>query len=251
MESLRGRRAFVIGNGPSLQIGDLDRLRNEVTFASNRIFLAFEQTAWRPTYYSICDHMVAANNAEVTRALALPMLLPSTLQRFNCAGPNTLWYRERFENKFVSALPPAELEKASMHFSRRLEEGLHGGYTVIYHQLQLAYLLGIREVYVIGVDFHFDVPAQRAEVSGFASEVYRNAIVAQGERNHFHPDYRKPGETWTMPRLELQVCAFRSARTVFEAAGGLLANASRRTALTALPRVDFDQITPPVSAPIT
>lgn len=237
-----GRRAFVIGNGPSLQVADLSRLEGEITFASNKIYLAFDETRWRPSYYTICDHMVAANNAERTRMLDLPMLLPTTLRKFDCAGPRTLWYRERFENKFVAELPTPELTAATMHFSRDVADGLHGGYTVIYHQLQLAYFMGIREVYLIGVDFHFNVPTQRTEVADFASPVYRNAIVSQGERNHFHPDYRKPGETWTMPRLELQDCAFRSARAAFEREGGRLCNASRRTALEALPRADFDAI---------
>ena len=34
-----GKRAFVIGNGPSLRDTDLHKLAGEVTFGSNRIYL--------------------------------------------------------------------------------------------------------------------------------------------------------------------------------------------------------------------
>ena len=40
----KGKRAFILGNGPSLSIADLNKLKNEITFASNKIYLAFEKT---------------------------------------------------------------------------------------------------------------------------------------------------------------------------------------------------------------
>ena len=54
----KGRRGFVIGNGPSLKLGDLDRLQNEITIASNKIYLAFNETNWRPSYFTVCDALV-------------------------------------------------------------------------------------------------------------------------------------------------------------------------------------------------
>ena len=36
----RGRRAVIVGNGPSLNVADLERLKDEITFASNKIYLA-------------------------------------------------------------------------------------------------------------------------------------------------------------------------------------------------------------------
>ena len=51
----KGKRGFVIGNGPSLKIEDLDNLNNEITIASNKIYLAFEETKWRPKFYTVAD----------------------------------------------------------------------------------------------------------------------------------------------------------------------------------------------------
>ena len=45
----KGKRGFIIGNGPSLKINDLDMPKNDISIASNKIYLAFNQTKWRPT----------------------------------------------------------------------------------------------------------------------------------------------------------------------------------------------------------
>ena len=52
-----GERCFIIGNGPSLNADDLDKLAEQgyVTFAFNRIYHIFDQTDWRPTYYMSQD----------------------------------------------------------------------------------------------------------------------------------------------------------------------------------------------------
>ena len=39
----KGRRAFIIGNGPSLKQTDLSKLKNEITFGMNRIYLLFDR----------------------------------------------------------------------------------------------------------------------------------------------------------------------------------------------------------------
>ncbi|MCL5269955.1 MAG: hypothetical protein M1457_05215, partial [bacterium] len=70
----RGRRCFVIGNGPSLTLADLERLRGDVTIAANKIYLAFPRVAWRPTYLVVIDEVTAANNRRDLRAQRLAKL---------------------------------------------------------------------------------------------------------------------------------------------------------------------------------
>jgi hypothetical protein len=48
-----GKRCFIIGNGPSLKTEDLEKLKNEYTFAANKIYVVFDETDWCPTYYCI------------------------------------------------------------------------------------------------------------------------------------------------------------------------------------------------------
>ena len=40
-DKYQGQRAFIIGNGPSLKITDLSKLKEEFTFGLNRIYLMF------------------------------------------------------------------------------------------------------------------------------------------------------------------------------------------------------------------
>ena len=57
-DKYKGQRGFVVGNGPSLKIEDLSKLEKEVSIASNKIFMIFKDTPWRPQVYSIVDDLV-------------------------------------------------------------------------------------------------------------------------------------------------------------------------------------------------
>ena len=219
----KGKRAFLIGNGPSLRIEDLEKLENEITFASNKIFLGFDQTVWRPTYYTVADHVVAQNNKKTIKPLKLEKIFAHSVWNY---------FKQQKDVIFTNS-PTKEGEE-----SWDLIKGVRAGYSVINFDLKLAFWMGIREVYVIGVDFHFEDKSIRTGRFEKGNEV----VISVGEQNHFHPDYRKAGETWTIPRLDKQKKEFLKARQMYEAAGGKIYNASRRTKLDAWERVDFDQV---------
>ena len=58
----KGKRCFVIGNGPSLNKMDLSLLKNEYTFGVNGVFYAFDELGFMPTYYVVEDRLVAEDN---------------------------------------------------------------------------------------------------------------------------------------------------------------------------------------------
>jgi hypothetical protein len=66
-----GKRCFIIGNGPSLKAEDLEQLKNEITFAFNRIYYIFDQTSWRPTYYCAEDNKIILKSKVEIDELAL------------------------------------------------------------------------------------------------------------------------------------------------------------------------------------
>jgi len=226
----RGRRAFLIGMGPSLEIRDLDRLKDEITFSCNKIYLAFDETSWRPSYHTVTDILVAQNNCEVIRALDLGTKVFSRSVRPHFRGAkDVIWLRE-----FTH---PISDEGIGFGFSTNVLEGVYGGYTVLFTILQLAFFMGIRLIYLIGVDFHFDVPKSTGRQC-----LHGEILESSGEVNHFHRGYRTPQETWTMPRLDLQRRAFICAREVVSSHGGRIINASRQTALDVFPRADLDAV---------
>lgn len=232
-----GRRCFVVGNGPSLRIPDLERIaRNgDVTIASNKIFMAFDSSGWRPTLYTVADWCVAENNADVIRRLDVFKLFPEELQCYFGAGHPPGAGRTVF---FRQIVPPHVDDAAYVSlFTDDIREGVFVGETITNLNIQIAAYLGCREIYLIGVDGTYVLPPTRQ-----AHRYYSEVLVSEGERNHFHPDYRKPGETWSVPRPEAHERNYEKCRDELSARGILLANASRHSVVRALPRVDFDRL---------
>lgn len=226
----RGERCFIIGNGPSLRIEDLDRLKGEITFGCNKIYLAFDSTDWRPSYYTVVDMLVAKNNNKEIAKLELSKIFPVSVKRyFSNFTDDIIWIRE-LRNPFCDG-------KINFEFSKDAICGFFGGWTVLYMQIQLAFHMGIREIYLIGVDFSFQLSESTGKIC-WSSEILRN----NNEKNHFHPEYRKKGEEWTFPRLDLQYQAFLHSRKIFQKCGGKIYNASRKTALDVFPLINFDKL---------
>jgi hypothetical protein len=227
----RGQRAVVVGNGPSLRIGDLERLRDTVTFASNKIYLAYPETPWRPDYYSVEDHLILLNNrAEIEALNGSLKIFPANTRDFGYHAADTV---------FVPFLPPTSFTDPLSDpdfpaFSRDLSQGLAWGSTIVYSQIQMALHMGCREIVLIGVDHRYTLPGRKQG----------NQYLHEGEQNHFHPEYRQPGETWHEPNLEVLEVSYAKARDACAAAGVRLLNASRDSALDVLERVDFDQLFP-------
>lgn len=267
----RGKRCFIIGNGPSLAIADLDRLQNEITFASNRITLAFEETDWRPSYYTLCDRVVAESNEAMVRALPMTKIFGHFVRPIFQGDPKAVFQNpprrgdgpETFSDRsetvrlvarakrllaslvYAVTIPaPRSDEIRAVIYDRSIPTGwnlLRGGragQSVINLGLKSAYWMGIREVYVIGLDHEFKLPESPPVDTMGDNEVYEST----GEQNHFHKDYRRPGEAWTYPKLDAIEREFENARRVFEAAGGSIKNASRSTKLGAWERVNLDDV---------
>lgn len=272
----RGRRAVIVGNGPSLKIDDLGRLKNEITFAANRIFLAFGETDWRPTYYTMCDAVVGQENMDVVKGLDLQKVMAGSVREFYFDDPTATfvnfprsedekntWIDEKGIVRMKGAVAPREpwyrvlasrlgflpsrntvesvealSNDISWPVSWNLLRGARAGHSVVNLSLKIAYWMGIREVYVIGCDHNFQVPdTETGEI------VYHNkVIVSEGEVNHFHPDYRKSGEKWTVPKLDVMAEEFAYARRIYEAEGRAIKNASRFTKLEVWEKVDFDAV---------
>ncbi|HCJ12166.1 MAG: hypothetical protein A2Y14_05815 [Verrucomicrobia bacterium GWF2_51_19] len=224
-----GKRAFIVATGPSLRIHDLDFLVDEVTLSCNKIFLAFDQTPWRPTFYSIADRLVAEELRHEVGAIPSIKIFTSVARPFVNA-PDILWL-----NDLPSPLIDGEPQ---IQFSSDINDGIHGGYTVVYTLMQIAYYIGIRELYLIGLDFAFSL----SKDTGQKTEYGETILQQSKEGNHFHPRYRTENSRWTAPRLDRQYEAFKLAKHVFEDDGRSIFNASRKTALDVFHRVSFDEL---------
>jgi|GEM_PF-709547 len=219
----KNRRAFIVGNGPSLQIEDLNKLKNEITFAANKIYLAYDETSWRPTYYSVEDNLVMKEIYHNVRQLKdSTLILPMKDIREYEIIQNAIYY------------PLIPNTTSIPKFSKNLLSGVYPGHTVTYSMMQMAAYMGITEIYLIGVDFSYAVADGGADKG---ATIYHN-----NEKNHFHKDYRNVGDKWIMPNYEAQIRAYKSAASFCETNGIKIYNASRKTQLEVFERVDFDDL---------
>jgi hypothetical protein len=218
----QGKRCFVIGNGPSLNHTDLTRLENEVTVGSNGLFYLFDDMGFLPTIYTVEDQLVAEDRAETINAIrGTTKLFPWDLSYCLEADADTtfLWFQRDY--------------RGFPRFSDDLGRSAFWGGTVTFFNLQVAFYLGCREVYLIGIDHSYKVP-------DYASG---DVIVSrEDDLNHFHPEYFGRGFRWHDPKVERMERSYGVARAFFEAHGGQIFNATKGGALELFERVDYDTL---------
>ena len=101
--------------------------------------------------------------------------------------------------------------------------------------LQLAYYMGFSEVYLIGFDHSYQIPAD-AMVRG-------TVIVSNNtDPNHFHPEYFGKGFRWHDPRIDRMELAYHRSKTVFEASGKRILNATVGGKLEVFDRVQYSSL---------
>ncbi|PLX70652.1 MAG: hypothetical protein C0602_03845 [Denitrovibrio sp.] len=225
-----GKRAFIAATGPSLRVEDLELLKDEITLSCNKVYLSFEKTLWRPDFYSVIDRLVAEGSAEKVAKVDSVKIFSSVIKPYIAEDNDIFWLND---------LPSPTVDgKRESRFSCDISQGTYGGHTVVYTLMQIAYYIGIKELFLIGLDFNFE----NSKETGEKTSANEKILVQDKEVNHFHPDYRKPGEKWTVPRLDIMYDAFACARDAFEKDGRKIYNASRFTKLDVFPLVNLDDV---------
>ncbi len=216
----RGERCFIVGNGPSLTISDLEKLKSEVTFAANKIYLAFDRTDWRPSYYVVEDeHMARQHHREICQLKGSVKFVSDEWK---------LLYRKSSD---VILYPRYSLSRDEFpQFSKDATQVVYCGYMVTYASLQLAYFMGFTSVYLMGVDF--DYPSVRSAIEPSSNISH--------QQDHFVRNYFQPGETRNPPELELAERAMVCAREFFESHGRKIWNATRGGKLEVFDRISLE-----------
>lgn len=184
----RGERAFLIGNGPSLNRTPLHLLEDEYTLAFNRFNLMFERLSWRPKMYMSVDERVAKDNSEEIASIVeeteyafFPDIHPSgeDFREFVPGQENVYWLRLDWDG-FYRDLPRAGL-----------------GGTVANVGLQVLTYMGFSPIYLIGVDMDY------GERESVERENIRDWTATEdNDPNHFDPRYFGKGDKYHYPRVE-------------------------------------------------
>ncbi|WP_308211927.1 6-hydroxymethylpterin diphosphokinase MptE-like protein [Neobacillus cucumis] len=217
----KGKRCFIIGNGPSLKPEDLERLKGEFTFASNKIYKIFNKTTWRPTFYMVVDPIVLEENAKEIN-------LVEAQKKF------TLKVYKKLLNADIYFNNNLYKDKRGT-FSTKVMESLYSSGTVSYHMLQIAFYMGFSEVYLIGHDYNYKDAVSRTRDLSFLK-------MASNSEHYFSQDYFRNDEKKPGQAPDEIYYGMEKAKIVFERSGKKIFNATRVSYLDVFETKDYDSL---------
>lgn len=214
----KGERCFIVATGPSLRMADLDILKknNVISIGMNRIFLAYENTSWRPEYYVCGDsHAIEADGDTIKKM-----------------GVKAEFIGDSYPDFWMDDIP-GQIHKLHFHlasvfgeqtrFSEEISYGVYCSETVTYACMQVAAYMGFTEIYLLGVDYNF-------------SNNYKDVS------NHFSPKYYNKDSKTNSFNKEETLQAYLKAKQYAETHGIKIYNATRGGKLEVFERVDFDSL---------
>ena len=214
----KGRRCFIIGNGPSLKRTDLSLLRNEVTFGLNRIYLFFERMGFCTTYYVAVNRLVIEQSARDIMKIPAPKFISYWAHDLVQFTPDVMFIRDPLYGPI----------RFSSDITRKVWEGA----TVTYVAMQIAYYLGFQQVILVGVDHSFQTQGTP-----------HATVVSMGsDPDHIDSNYFGKGFRWQLPDLETSELAYRLAKLNFEQAGRQIFDATIDGKLQVFPKVKYEEM---------
>lgn len=224
----KGKRCFIVGTGPSLNVNDLEMIKDEISFTVNTGYKAYERTNWRANYYVIMD--------ESTRAANFLQEVISDENNFESIFCSA-FIGAHLKNKKVNLLPT---DAASVfmfdtlwnkicpkafpiaQYSSDIAKKVYCGKTVIYACIQIAAYMGFSDIYLLGVDCDYDKTIIHSELTRYdISDTDKKRVVKSGVlmRRQFNELAK------ILPKYKVKVY-----------------NATRGGALEAFPRVNLENL---------
>lgn len=219
----RGERCFIIGTGPSLTTGDLELLKDEICFGSNRIFEIYPRTSWRPTYYMNQDFKLIEKFAEEINGLTpKAIFLPVDVRERFAANPLARFFVLRHK----------EFYPGDADFSEHLHHYLGQGFTVTYGAIQMARYMGFSEVYLLGIDHNYSISLDEKGIP-VRNEGVRDYFAGSGASN----------QGLNLPRVVESTVAYGTARKYADRRKDFrIFNATRGGRLEAFQRVALEDV---------
>ena len=220
----KGKRAFLIGNGPSLNETPLYLLKNEFTLCFNRFYLLHERLNWYPYFYMCIDPEVLPNIADE---------INENLPNYKMASFHAV--HSSMINKADNVFKMHHIIKVP-YFSKRLPFFGSGG-SVAYAGLQMLYYMGFSEIYLIGVDQNYVIHKTAKTTKGIKIESQHD-----DDPNHFDPRYFGKGKRYHQPVLRTQlrmIRAFQRAQQIATQLNIKVKNAGVGGNLEVFERTDF------------
>ncbi len=214
-----GQRCFIVANGPSLRMEDLDKLsaNGEISFGMNRIYMLYDRTQWRPTFYLTQDPTVIRScYGEMKECVKESVMFVKVPGEPKYDLPGAIYFDMDYNNSEKN-ISPNFYDGSNCLFA--------DGRSVSYTALQLAVYMGFTTIYLIGADCYYSTDNKKINKDSYPDKrMY---------------DEKKVGMP---PNIEYMFTAYRSAQSFAENHGVKIYNATRGGKLEVFKRVDFDDL---------
>lgn len=222
-DKYKGKRCFILGNGPSLTKEDVNKLKNEITFASNRIYKMFEYTDWRPTFYAMIDEGVGQDEGVIENTSKI-----SATKFFRMEG----WYvyhKIKGDSCYIHSWYSRKYLD-NPNFSFDLTKGAYTIATVTFFIIQIAVWMGFSEIYLLGCDNSYRI--ERNKDGQIVTDSTKKSYFGNQERE----SAKSVGSPW-----ECNV-AFECAEKFSKTHDFKIYNATRGGMLEVFERKNLDEI---------
>lgn len=214
----KGETCFIVANGPSLKIEDLDEIERKKipSFGMNRIYKLYDRTHWRPTYYLTQDpHLIRRTYKEAISAVKDSTVIQRSTGEGKYDFPNAIFFDVDYTRSWKNKKPI---------FSDCYNCVVEDGTTVAYSALQVAVYMGFKTIYIIGCDCNYSPD---------------NSVKRES-----YPDPRMFDEKATgwPPNIAFQFTAYEVAKLECEKKDIIVYNATRGGMLEVFERVDLDEV---------
>lgn len=236
-----GGRCFIIGNGPSLKLEDLERLKQEISFGSNSVYALYTHTAWRPTYYCAWDPVfckeMMSEKGSMLRLMegceaAFTSLFSDAVQYRDDEDMGKLYYMRSMYKLGDDGLPM---------FSGDCAECVYTSGTITYGMLQMAVYMGFHEIYLLGVDCSYSVEMHNDNTVTVTDMTNHMGIMEEEEKRFYDESFNRYG-VCSIAYIDRHRLGYQAARRYAESHGIKIYNATRGGRLEVFERVDFDSL---------
>lgn len=153
----KGKRCFIIGNGPSINKVDLKKLRGEHTFVVNQFFQHADLLKIKPNYYCIIDR---EHFRDTTNSKSFFKDLNSKINKdvkffFPIQNMAYIESNKILAGHAIHYLLLRGIFSEKLYFNAQLEKSLPSLINVILACILVATYMGFSEIYLLGVDHNW------------------------------------------------------------------------------------------------
>lgn len=230
----KGKRCFIIGNGPSLNKMDLSGLKNEITVGANAIYKEFSKWGFNTDYLLFEDpyqtELRAPDASKVKNTTKIFALYNSPNVK---TDRHTLFMNVRKDKEYWKS------SKSPM-FSKDFPNIVYLGGTIIHIAFQLAYHLGCNPIYLIGVDFDWGELPYVFEQGSYINITKENIHLFN--KAHFKKDYYKVGDRFGVPPVDTFIDGYKKVKQELADEEIKVYNAGIDSKLEVFQKVDYKSI---------